>query len=178
MSHQSTESKRLSHTLAEWACALKYEHLSPEAIKPPNCSGTTRSGAPSAGPSRRTRSILLEHLREMGGEERTGPCTFVSGFKTNPVDAAFMNAHMMRAMDYNDIYWKADPCHPSDIICRAAGALRESKALRQGPHPRHDHRVRSRDALVRIRRSRHARVRLAPRDADARSRRRSRRGAC
>jgi 2-methylcitrate dehydratase len=23
---------------------------------------------------------------------------------------------MIRAMDYNDIYWKADPCHPSDII--------------------------------------------------------------
>ena len=19
-------------------------------------------------------------------------------------------------MDYNDIYWKADPCHPSDLI--------------------------------------------------------------
>ncbi len=39
-----------------------------------------------------------------------GPCTaFVSGFKTNPVDAAFLNDHMIRAMDYNDIYWKADP---------------------------------------------------------------------
>jgi 2-methylcitrate dehydratase len=50
----------------------------------------------------------------MGGG---GKCTsFVSGFKTNPVDAAFLNDHMIRAMDYNDIYWKADPCHPSDII--------------------------------------------------------------
>ncbi|MCH7793013.1 MAG: MmgE/PrpD family protein [Planctomycetes bacterium] len=46
------------------------------------------------------------------------PCScFVSGFKTNPVDAALLNSHMMRAMDYNDIYWKADPCHPSDLIC-------------------------------------------------------------
>jgi 2-methylcitrate dehydratase len=42
---------------------------------------------------------------------------FVSGFRTNPVDAALLNSHMMRAMDYNDIYWKADPCHPSDLIC-------------------------------------------------------------
>jgi hypothetical protein len=33
-SHQPTESKRLlSHTIAEWACCLKYEHLSPEAIQ-------------------------------------------------------------------------------------------------------------------------------------------------
>jgi 2-methylcitrate dehydratase PrpD len=34
MAHQRTESKRLlSHVIAEWACALKYEHLSSEAIQ-------------------------------------------------------------------------------------------------------------------------------------------------
>jgi 2-methylcitrate dehydratase len=27
-----------------------------------------------------------------------------------------MNSLLIRAMDYNDIYWKQDPCHPSDII--------------------------------------------------------------
>src|SRR4029077_11080061 len=53
---------------------------------------------------------------------------FVSGFKTNPVDAAFINGHMIRAMDYNDIYWKADPCHPSDLIA-APLALCESEGL-------------------------------------------------
>src|SRR5690606_23834565 len=63
--------------------------------------------------------ILLEHHREMSGSPGgAGSCTlFVSGVKANPVDAAFLNSHMVRAMDYNDIYWKADPCHPSDIIC-------------------------------------------------------------
>src|ERR671926_1837227 len=53
---------------------------------------------------------------------------FVSGFKTNPVDVAFLNGHMIRAMDYNDIYWKADPCHPSDLI-GAPLALCESEGL-------------------------------------------------
>ena len=34
MSQKTTESKRLlTHAIAEWACALKYEHLSPEAIQ-------------------------------------------------------------------------------------------------------------------------------------------------
>ena len=34
MSSHPAESKRLlSHTIAEWTCALKYEHLSPEAIQ-------------------------------------------------------------------------------------------------------------------------------------------------
>ena len=35
---------------------------------------------------------------------------------------------MIRAMDYNDIYWKADPCHPSDLIS-APLALCESEGL-------------------------------------------------
>src|SRR5260370_3749837 len=34
MATQPTQSKRLlSYTIAEWACSLKYEHLSPEAIQ-------------------------------------------------------------------------------------------------------------------------------------------------
>jgi hypothetical protein len=34
MWEQQTKSKRLlSHVIAEWACALKYEHLSPDAIQ-------------------------------------------------------------------------------------------------------------------------------------------------
>src|SRR6202035_2456478 len=95
--------------------------------------------------------ILLKHHRAMAGEDASsrdsstslgmtkesdpplrggnGKATaFVSGFKTNPVDAAFLNGHMIRAMDYNDIYWKADPCHPSDLIA-APLALCESEGL-------------------------------------------------
>jgi Uncharacterized protein involved in propionate catabolism len=64
-----------------------------------------------------------------GGEGGKGSATaFVSGYKTNPVDASFLNGHMIRAMDYNDIYWKADPCHPSDLIA-APLALCESEDL-------------------------------------------------
>ena len=34
MSQPTTKSKPLlSHTIAEWACSLKYGHLSPEAIQ-------------------------------------------------------------------------------------------------------------------------------------------------
>src|ERR1700747_3156641 len=72
-------------------------------------------------------NILLNHYRATGGGNGKAT-TFVSGFKTNPVDAAFLNGHMIRAMDYNDIYWKADPCHPSDLIA-APLALCESDGL-------------------------------------------------
>ncbi len=109
--------KYLSHTLAEWACALRYEHLSPRAIEAAKLFWYDSMGCALGGSQQEDAHILLNHYKEMTGSGGGGKCTaFVSGFKTNPVDAAFLNDHMIRAMDYNDIYWKADPCHPSDII--------------------------------------------------------------
>ena len=155
MSQPTTESKPLlSHTIAEWACSLKYEHLSPEAIQAAKLFWFDSIGCALGGSQQEDAKILLKHYRAMAGEEASsrdsstkkpalskaeglgmtkgkgdGKATvFVSGFKTNPVDAAFLNGHMMRAMDYNDIYWKADPCHPSDLIA-APLALCENEGL-------------------------------------------------
>lgn len=109
--------KYLSHTLAEWATKLRYEDVSREAIERAKMFWFDSVGCALGGSQQEDAHILLAHHREMTGEGG-GPCTsFVTGFKTNAVDAAFLNSHMVRAMDYNDIYWKADPCHPSDIIC-------------------------------------------------------------
>lgn len=129
-SHASGPAKKyLSHTLSEWACGLKYEHLSDRAVHTAKLFWYDSLGCALGGSQQEDAKILLAHHREMAGGGGGGPCTtFVSGFRTNPVDAAFMNAHMIRAMDYNDIYWKADPCHPSDIIagplalCEMTGA--------------------------------------------------------
>jgi 2-methylcitrate dehydratase len=137
-SHPATPAKKyLSHHLAEWACALRYEHLSDQAIHAAKMFWYDSIGCGLGGSQQEDAHILLAHYREMAGglgtppvpgglsesagdrrgTQGNGPCTcFVSGFRTNPVDAAFLNDHMIRAMDYNDIYWKADPCHPSDII--------------------------------------------------------------
>ncbi len=135
--HSASPAKKyLSHTLAEWACTLNYEHLSPKSIEAAKLFWYDSLGCGLGGSQQEDAHILLAHYREMSGlggsplrggalnsaGEReaargSGPCTcFVTGFRTNPVDAAFLNDHMIRAMDYNDIYWKADPCHPSDII--------------------------------------------------------------
>src|SRR5213082_1328925 len=138
MAHQSTESKRLlSHTIAEWACSLNYEHLSPEGIQAAKLFLFDSIGCALGGSQQDDAKILLKHycamsatadssVGEGGGKGRA--TAFVSSFKTNPVDAAFLNGHMIRAMDYNDIYWKADPCHPSDLIA-APLALCESENL-------------------------------------------------
>ncbi|MGD9789390.1 MAG: MmgE/PrpD family protein [Phycisphaerales bacterium] len=108
--------KYISHHLAEWATKLRYEDLSPAAIEKAKLFWFDSIGCALGGSQQEDAHILLAHHKEMAPASN-GPCTsFVTGFKTNPVDAAFLNAHMIRAMDYNDIYWKADPCHPSDII--------------------------------------------------------------
>src|SRR5213593_378985 len=128
MAHQSTEPKRLlSYAIADWACSLKYEHLSPEAIQAAKLFWFDTIGCALGGSQQEDAKILLKHYRAMSSGSASAT-TFVSGFKTNPVDAAFLNGHMIRAMDYNDIYWKADPCHPSDLIA-APLALCESEGL-------------------------------------------------
>jgi len=45
-----------------------------------------------------------------------------SGHRTNAANAALMNALLVRALDYNDIYWVQDPSHPSDLIPAALAA--------------------------------------------------------
>src|SRR5438067_12969108 len=117
-----------SRVLADWACQLKFEQLNDAAIDAAKRFWYDSIGCAIGGSQQPDAKILLDHYREMSSSS-AGSCTcFVSGFRTNPVDAALINAHMIRAMDYNDIYWKSDPCHPSDLIS-APLALAEMKKL-------------------------------------------------
>ena len=90
MSHQSTESKRLlSYVIAEWACALKYEHLSSEAIQAAKLFWVDSIGCALGGSQQEDAEICSSTFAPWPREWRT--TAFVSGFKTNPVDAAFLN---------------------------------------------------------------------------------------
>src|SRR3954453_11998784 len=103
--HATKPKQLLSHTLAEWACSLQYEHLSPKAIQAAKLFWFDSVGCALGGSQQEDAMILLKHHRAMSatadsscGEGGDGKATaFVSGFKTNPVDAAFMNGHMIRA---------------------------------------------------------------------------------
>ncbi len=104
----------VSWPLAAWAAKLTYEDLSDKAIHAAKLFLFDSFGCALGGSEQHDVRIALAHFKRMGG---SALCTcFVDGFRTNPVDAAFLNALMIRAMDYNDIYWKQDPSHPSDII--------------------------------------------------------------
>src|SRR6184192_2544535 len=91
MSHQPTESKRLlSYVIAEWACSLKYEHLSPAAIQAAKLFWFDSIGCALGGSQQDDARILLKHYRAMSatageGGGKVSATAFVSGFKTNPV---------------------------------------------------------------------------------------------
>src|SRR5712691_7220710 len=68
MAHQPTESKRLlSHIIAEWACALKYEHLSPEAIQAAKLFWFDSIGCALGGSQQDDAKILLKQYRTTSG---------------------------------------------------------------------------------------------------------------
>ncbi len=104
----------IPETVSRWACDLKYEDLTSESIDAAKRFLYDSLGCALGGYQTHDVKMFLEYEREMGA---TGPCTVIgSGDKLSPVSTAMLNALMIRAMDYNDIYWKQDPSHPSDLI--------------------------------------------------------------
>src|SRR5213593_3278351 len=70
MSQTTTESKPLlSHTIAEWACSLKYENLSPEAIQAAKLFWFDSIGCALGGSQQEDAKILLKHYRAMGSND-------------------------------------------------------------------------------------------------------------
>ena len=80
MAKQNTESKRLlSYVIAEWACSLKYENLSPEAIQAAKLFWFDSIGCALGGSQQDDAKILLKHYHAMSGCDGKAT-TFVSGF--------------------------------------------------------------------------------------------------
>ena len=103
----------ITQKIAHWACNLKYADLPPDAIDAAKRFLYDTLGCAIGGYQVHDCKMFLEHYRSLG---QPGDCTVVgAGDKMNVVAASMLNALMTRAMDYNDIYWKQDPSHPSDL---------------------------------------------------------------
>ncbi len=122
MSEKST-APTLSAHIARFAAGLRYEDLSPEAVYQAKRFLLDSLGCALGGLLQHDVKIALGVLDEIAGP---GPATVIgTGKRMDPVSASLANALMIRVMDYNDIYWKQDPSHPSDLIPAAmAGAER------------------------------------------------------
>ncbi|MGE5325585.1 MAG: MmgE/PrpD family protein, partial [Deltaproteobacteria bacterium] len=109
-----TTNKPITARMSEWAASLRFDDLPRETVHQAKRFLLDSLACALGGFAQHDVKIALRVLDEIAG---AGPCTVIgSGKKTDPVSAALANALMIRVMDYNDIYWKQDPSHPSDII--------------------------------------------------------------
>ncbi len=120
----------VSAAMARWAAGLRFEDLSADAVYQAKRFLLDSLGCALGGLVQHDVRIAMDVLEETAGE---GPASVVGlRRRVDPVSAALANALMIRVMDYNDIYWKQDPSHPSDLIPAAlAGAERSESGGRE-----------------------------------------------
>jgi 2-methylcitrate dehydratase PrpD len=123
---KTTPKPAVTATMSEWAASLTFDQLSKEAVHQAKRFLLDSIGCALGGYQQHDVLIALEVLTEIAGQ---GKATVIgSGAQMDAVSASLANALMIRCMDYNDIYWKQDPSHPSDIFpaaiacCERAGA--------------------------------------------------------
>ncbi len=115
----------LSRQLADFAHALKWEHLSPAAVREARRFWLDSLGCALGGSKAHDARIALKVFRRLRG--RPEATVISTDWKTNARDAAFLNNLMIRIMDFNDIYWEQDPSHPSDMLGTVLSLVEQNK---------------------------------------------------
>lgn len=106
--------KSISRTIAKFAVNLQYKDLPKEVIHEVKRYLYDSIGCAFGGYHTKDVRIIRNIYKDMGGTEEATVLVF--GDKIPAVNATLVNSLMIRALDFNDIYWKEDPSHPSDLI--------------------------------------------------------------
>ncbi len=110
----------ISKKMAQFAANLRYADIPPAAVHEAKRFLLDSMGCALAAVHNEDMEAMYRFTEKLGG---TPEATVIgSGHKTNAPNAALMNCLLIRALDYNDIYWEQDPSHPSDIIGAALAA--------------------------------------------------------
>jgi 2-methylcitrate dehydratase len=116
----------VSAKMSRWAAGVKFQDLSKDAVYQAKRFLLDSVGCALGGYQQHDVKIALEVLDEIAGRGRA--TVIGTGKQIDPVSAALANALMIRCMDYNDIYWKQDPSHPSDIFPAAMACCERQKS--------------------------------------------------
>ena len=112
--------KSISRIISEYAVRLKYEDLPKEVVETTKRFIYDSIACAYGGYHTKDVNIIRDLYKDMGGKKEATVIGF--GEKIPAVNATLVNSLMIRALDFNDIYWKDDPSHPSDIIPAALSA--------------------------------------------------------
>ena len=118
----------ISRQIAEFAVKLRYDDLPDKVIHEVKRYLYDSIGCAYGGYHTKDVNILRDIYLSMRGNTEATLIGF--GDRIPAVNATLVNSLMIRALDFNDIYWKEDPSHPSDIIPAAlsAGELMDASA--------------------------------------------------
>ena len=106
--------KSISRQIAEFAVSLKFADLPEEVVNEVKRYMYDSIGCAYGGYHTKDLNIIRDIYIDIGGKSDATVLGF--GDKLPAVNATLINSLMVRALDFNDIYWKDDPSHPSDII--------------------------------------------------------------
>ncbi len=112
--------KSISRTISEFAVDLSYTDLPSEAVEAAKRFLYDSIGCALGGSLTKDVNILRNIYKKLKGSKEATVIGF--GDKLPAVNVALVNSLMIRALDFNDVYWKEDPSHPSDLIPAALAA--------------------------------------------------------
>jgi 2-methylcitrate dehydratase len=110
----------ISRRMARFALDLRYDAIPEPVVQMAKRLLLDSIGCALAAIGLKDIQAAHNYIRQLGGKKQATVIWY--GDKTNMPNAALMNALLIRARDYNDVYWKQDPCHPSDVIPAALAA--------------------------------------------------------
>jgi 2-methylcitrate dehydratase len=104
----------VTHKMSRLTNRLQYEDLSKEAIVLAKRFLLDSIGCAYGGYQTEDVKIMQSFYNDIGGKKEA---TVINSDQKLPMsNACFLDSLMIRALDYNDIYWEQDPSHPSDLI--------------------------------------------------------------
>jgi 2-methylcitrate dehydratase len=112
--------KSISRIISEYAVNLKYQDLPAEVIYQAKRFLYDSIGCAYGAYYTKDVNIVRNIYKRMGGKKESTTIGF--GDMLPAVSTSLINSLMIRSLDFNDIYWKEDPSHPSDLIPAALSA--------------------------------------------------------
>ena len=104
----------ISQRWAKFALELNYKNIPSVALEEAKRFLLDSVGCAFSALDNKDTQAAYNYIQNLGGREQA---TIIGwGDKVNLPQATLMNSLLIRALDYNDIYWEQDPSHPSDII--------------------------------------------------------------
>jgi len=104
----------ISQRWARFALELDYQKIPQKAIDEAKRFLLDSVGCAFSALKNQDTQAAYRYIQDLGGEKQATVIGW--GEKANLPQATLINSLLIRALDYNDIYWEQDPSHPSDII--------------------------------------------------------------